>query len=80
MKKIKLEKHPPSVARLLRMAREDVVLVTTKDGESFLISSIDDFDTEVQLLRQNHTFLTMLNELKKDGETVTLEEAEKRLR
>jgi len=80
MKTIRLTSPPPSIADLLSMAREDVVLVTTEDGESFVVSSADPFDTEVQLLRQNHSFLAMLDELKKDEETIPLAEAEKDLR
>jgi hypothetical protein len=62
------------------MAREDVVLVTTEEGDSFVVSTADDFDTEVQLLRQNHAFLSKLDELKQDAETIPLHEAEKQLR
>ena len=80
MKTIKVTSHPPSVANLLSMAREDAVLVTTESGESFLVSSADEFETEVQLLRRNHSFLTMLDELKKEAETIPLDEAEEQLR
>jgi len=80
MKTVKLSSHPLSVAELLRTAREDVVVVTTDDGDSFVISTADDFDTEVELLRQNHRFLTMLDEFKRDEERIPLEEAEQKLR
>jgi len=80
MKTIKLSAHSPSVADLLSMAREEGVLVTTEDGDSFFVSLADDFDTEVQLLRRNHTFLTMLDELKREEQTIPLEDAEKNLR
>ena len=80
MKNVKLSSSSPSVADLLDMARENVVLVTTQDGDSFVISSADDFETEVELLRRNHDFLSMLDELKTDTESVPLEEVERRLR
>lgn len=80
MKTLKLTSHMPSVEDLLRMAREDTVLVTTEDGDSFVISIADDFNTEVQLLRQNHTFLTMLDNLKKEEEIISLNEVEEKLR
>lgn len=79
MKTLKLTSHMPSVKDLLRMAQKDTVLVTTEDGDSFVISSADDFNTEVQLLRQNHTFLTMLDDLKSE-ELIPLNEVEKKLR
>jgi hypothetical protein len=62
------------------MAREEVLVVTTEEGDSFVISTADDFDTEVQLLRRNHRFLSMLDEFKKDEENIPLDEAEKTLR
>ena len=80
MKTVKLTSRPPSVADLLNMARDDVVLVTTEDGDSFVISTADDFDTEVQLLRRNHAFLSMLDEWKTDDDTIPLHEAANRLR
>jgi len=51
-----------------------------KDGETFVISSTDEFESEVELLRQNHTFLSMLDEFKKGQDAIPLEEVEKMLR
>jgi hypothetical protein len=68
-----------SVADLLSMARTETVLVKSTAGDSFVISLADDFDAEVQLLRQNHNFLTSLDELKKE-ETIPLDEVERLLR
>ncbi|HEX9733915.1 MAG TPA: hypothetical protein VGG06_18230 [Thermoanaerobaculia bacterium] len=80
MKTVELATQAASVADLLSMARKESVLVTTEDGESFLISSADDFESEVQLLRRNHEFLATLDRLKRDRDTIPLEEAEKALR
>lgn len=80
MKTVELSTQAASVADLLSMARRESVLVTTEDGESFLISSADDFESEVQLLRRNHEFLATLDRLKRDRDTIPLEEAEKALR
>ena len=80
MRTVELATKAASVEELLSMARQENVLVTTADGQSFLISTADDFDSEVQLLRRNHKFLTMLDKLKKDRETIPLEEVEQALR
>ena len=80
MKTVELTSRQPSLKDLLDMARTDAVLVTTEDGERFVISLADDFDAEVQLLRRNHEFLTLLDELKKEDGAVPLEEAENRRR
>ena len=62
------------------MAREETVLITTEDGESFVVSAADDFESEVELLRRNHRFLSVLDRLKADTEAISIEEAEKSLR
>jgi hypothetical protein len=80
MKTINLSSHPPSVDELLGMARNDALLVKTQDGDCFVVSLADEFTTEVELLRQNHAFLTMLDNFKKEDETIPLEEVEKKLR
>ena len=80
MRIIKLDSHPPSVADLLGMAREESVLVTTESGESFVVSPADEFETEVELLRRNHSFLAMLDTWKAEKERIPLEEATKKLR
>ena len=80
MKTVRLTSPPPSVADLLSMAREDVVVVTTEEGDSFVISSADELESEAQILRRNREFQAMLDEFKKDAESVPLDEAYKRHR
>jgi hypothetical protein len=72
--------QPISVTELLDMARDHPLLVKTGKGDSFVVSYADEFATEVEILRRNHGFLTMLDKLKEDEETIPLDEAEKRLR
>ncbi len=80
MKTLNLTSHTPSVPDLLSMARKEPVLVTTDGGESFLVSPADDFESEVQLLRRNHAFLTLLDRLKAEEGRIPLAEAEQKLR
>ena len=62
------------------MARGDSLLVKTEKGDSFVISQADEFVTEVELLRRNHAFLSMLDKLKEENATIPLDEVEKELR
>ena len=62
------------------MAKKESLLIKTKDGESFVISSTDEFDSEVELLRKNHKFLSMLDNFKSGDETIPIDEVEKNLR
>ena len=80
MKTINLSSHQLSVIELLRMARNDALLVKSQDGDTFIISTADEFDSEVELLRQNHSFLAMLDEFKKEENAISFEEVERNLR
>ncbi len=80
MKTVDIASRPVSAAELLEMARTDSLLVKTDQGDSFVISHADEFATEVELLRRNHTFLSMLDEFKKENETIPLDQVEKELR
>lgn len=80
MRTIHLSSDMPSVVELLEMARTGTLLVETQDGDFFVINTVDSFDTEVELLRRNHTFLTMLDKFKSEKETIPLEQVEKDLR
>jgi hypothetical protein len=80
VKTFDLASAPISAADLLDMARRDSLLVKTDKGDSFLVSHADEFATEVELLRRNHGFLTMLDEFKEGKERIPLDRVEKDLR
>ncbi|MGA2659770.1 MAG: hypothetical protein ABSH34_19865 [Verrucomicrobiota bacterium] len=80
MKTIDLAKNQLSLDEALRSARGESLLLRCANGEQFVVSLADDFATEVELLRKNHAFLEFLDSCKKDETSVSLEEAEKRLR
>ena len=80
MKTIDLSSTSVSVAELLDLARNDSLLVKTDRGDSFVVSPTDEFATEVELLRRNHTFMTMLDEFKEEKDLIPLDRVEKELR
>jgi hypothetical protein len=80
VKTVDLSSAPVSAAELLDMARRDSLLVKTDKGDSFLVSHADEFATEVELLRRNHGFLTVLDEFKEGKERIPLDQVEKELR
>ena len=80
MKTLNLSSVPASTAELLDLARRDPLLVKTDQGDSFLVSHADEFATEVELLRRNHTFLTMLDEFKEQKDRIPLDQVERELR
>ena len=80
MKTIDLSKTPLSVNELLDSAQHESVMVQAADGTLFVLSLADEFVTEVELLRQNHAFLTLFDAYKQTQKTILLDEVEKRLR
>lgn len=80
MRTIDLTTDALSLDEILDSARDDVVMIRAADGSSFVVSMADEFATEVELLRRNHTFLTLLDSYKQDRRTISLAEAEERLR
>ena len=80
MRTIDLTTDTLSLDELLDSVGDDVVMVRSADGSAFMVSRADEFATEVELLRRNHTFLTLLDSYKQDRRTLSLAEAEERLR
>ena len=80
MKTIDLAKSSLSLDEVLSSARRESLRIKCANGEQSFISIADDFATEVELLRKNHAFLEFLDACKNDHTSVSLEEAEKRLR
>ena len=70
MKTVNVSSSSFSINELLDMAKREPLLVKTKDGESFVISPTDEFDSEVELLRRNHKFLSMLDNFKRSDESI----------
>lgn len=80
MKTVDLSSEPLSAGALFEMARNESLLVKTDQGDTFVVSHADEFETEVELLRRNHEFLAMLDRLKEDRDRLPLEQVEKDLR
>ncbi len=79
MKNVDLSSAALSAADLLDLARNDSLLVKTVNGDSFLVSPADELTAEVELLRRNHDFLTLLDEFKREKETLSLDQVEREL-
>ena len=80
MKNIDISQTSPNITELIRMARKEPILLKAPDGESFLLSAADGFATEIELLRANQQFLSLLDSYKADTSKRSLKEVEKLLR
>jgi len=69
-------------SELLDLAEDETVLVTTPDGREFIVAEIDDFDHEIEAVRNNRELLDLLEERSKEkakGGFSLAEEVKKRL-
>ena len=80
MKTIALDDSQSPTLHLLQSADDEPVLVSTPDGQRYLISHADDLQTEVELLRCNQKFLSFLDEAKQDTVRYDLEAVRRILR
>jgi hypothetical protein len=79
MKTVDLAQHKLDVEQLLALARQGPVLLLTAEGEEFCVAEADDFDREVEALRNSRAFQQFLDERSKDTRTISLEDLEKEL-
>jgi hypothetical protein len=63
----------------MELAQEDTLILKKSDGTEFVLSVIDDFATEVEVLRQNEEFMEFLALRSRSTKRLSLEEARKRL-
>lgn len=60
MKRVVVSSAGPDVAELLRLAREENVILCTESGEEFILAELDDFDRELALVRQQPELMALL--------------------
>ena len=79
MKIIELSESQILLDELLEMARQETVIIQKADNERFVLSLVDEFAFEVELLRNNEDFMAYLDELSSQEATIPLEDVEKEL-
>ena len=67
------------LTELLDLAGEENVLIKTPEGREFILAEIDDFEVEVESVRQNQELMEFLKERSREGKTYSLSEVEKKL-
>ena len=79
MTTIKVSKQARTLLALLRRARRENVILRSPEGEEFILAEIDDFNREIELTRQNKRLMKLLESRANQKETISLEEAKRRL-
>ncbi len=68
-----------NLTELLDLAGEENVVLKTQEGREFILAEIDDFETEVESVRQNQALIQLLEERSKEERTYSLSEVEQKL-
>ena len=67
------------LGELLHLAATDSVLVVAGDGREFVVAEADDFDTEVEALRNSARFQSFLDERMAGKGRTSLDDIEREL-
>ena len=79
MRTLDISANVPSVKELLELASDDNVILRTPEGREFVIAEIDDFDRELELVRQNEELMEFLRLRSAEEKTFTLSEVREKL-
>jgi hypothetical protein len=79
VKTIDLRRQHVTLDELLRSVGDDVVRVTSKDGEEFILEAADAFEREAAELGRSAKFLAFLTERSAESGRISLADIEARL-
>ncbi|HEX7181011.1 MAG TPA: hypothetical protein VF756_04155 [Thermoanaerobaculia bacterium] len=68
-----------NLAELLDLAQEDTILLRTPEGREFILTEADDFEAEVESVRQNRELLDLLDERSRERKSYSLAEVKEKL-
>jgi hypothetical protein len=74
MKVIELEQVRPTLDEVIGLAKDELVVLRGPDGTVFALSQVDDFDVEVELLKNNPEFMAFLKQLSQEEASISLED------
>lgn len=80
MNTIDLSTGFPSLGELLELASNQNIILRTPDGRDFVLAEVDDFDRELELVRQNRELLRFLEDRSQTGRAYTLDEIRQQLK
>jgi hypothetical protein len=79
LKIVELTTIAPALAALLDLAGEDTLILKTSEGREVVLAEVDDFDTEIALVRQNKELMALLAERSREKKTYTLQQVREQL-
>ena len=72
MKIIELEKEQFTLDEVITLAKNEALVLRKSDGQMFALAPINDFEVEVELLKNNTEFMAFLKQLSQEKATISL--------
>ena len=79
MRTVDLSTKAPTLQDLLELAGEGALILRTPDGREFVLAEADDFDKEIELVRQNQELMQFLEQRSRETKTYTLDQVREKL-
>ena len=79
MRTVDLSTKAPTLQDLLELAGEGALILRTPDGREFVLAEADDFDKEIELVRQNQELMQFLEQRSRETKTYTLNQVREKL-
>ncbi|MDY6784616.1 MAG: hypothetical protein SW833_19075 [Cyanobacteriota bacterium] len=72
MKIVELENGKLTLDEVIGLAKSEAIVLRNPDGTMFALAPVDDFDVEVELLKNNTEFMSFLKKLSQEKATISL--------
>ncbi len=79
MRSVDLRDEKIDLTTILHLAEEGAVLVVVGDGRQFVVAEADDFDSEVEALRNSLRFQSFLDQRMQSATRIPIEEIEREI-
>lgn len=79
MKLIELKNVRPTVDELIGLAKDELVVLRRPDGSVYALSQVDDFDVEVEILKNNPEFIAFMRQLSQEKVAISLQDLQAEL-
>ena len=74
MKTIELALGTASIHKLVELAGRENIIINTQGGKQFVLAELDDFELEVEQLKNSKEFMAFLDQRSKERGTIPVEE------
>jgi hypothetical protein len=74
MKIIELGQSQPTLDEVIDQAKDEPLVPRKPDGSVYVLSPVDDFDVEVELLKNRPDFMAFLRQLSQEKATISLQD------